>query len=86
MNVSRTPELERFIAEQVQSGRCCSASEVVRDALRLLHDQLLDRAGKLEALKAAVETGLAELDRGEGVPAEDVFTDLIDGLGGPEAA
>ncbi len=35
-NVSLTPELERFVAERVASGRYRSASEVVRAALRLL--------------------------------------------------
>lgn len=35
-NVSLTPELDRFVAERVASGRYRSASEVVRAALRLL--------------------------------------------------
>jgi antitoxin ParD1/3/4 len=86
MNVSLTPELERFIAEQVESGRYRSASEVVRDAVRLLQWQLEERAAKLEALRKAVEVGLAELDRGEGHSAEDVFKDLLDRLGRSEAA
>jgi len=38
-NVSLTPELETFIDITVASGRYRSASEVVRAALRLLHDQ-----------------------------------------------
>ncbi|WP_343049653.1 type II toxin-antitoxin system ParD family antitoxin [Azospirillum melinis] len=36
MNVSLTPELERFVVGRVATGRCGSASEVVRAALRLL--------------------------------------------------
>ena len=42
MNVSLTPELEEFVSSKVNSGRYSSASEVVREALRLLeeHDQL----------------------------------------------
>ena len=39
MNVSLTPELEAFVARKVESGRYNSASEVVREALRLLEDQ-----------------------------------------------
>ena len=33
MNVSLTPELDRFVAAKVESGRYNSASEVVREAL-----------------------------------------------------
>ena len=42
MHVSLTPDLERFVQEQVYSGRYPSASEVVRDVLRLLeeHEQV----------------------------------------------
>lgn len=36
MNVSLTPDLERFVREKVESGMYNSASEVVREALRLL--------------------------------------------------
>jgi antitoxin ParD1/3/4 len=36
LNVSLTPELERFIVASVGSGRYQTASEVVRAALRLL--------------------------------------------------
>jgi antitoxin ParD1/3/4 len=39
MNVSLAPELERFVAETVASGRYRSASEVVRAALRLLEKE-----------------------------------------------
>lgn len=38
MNVSLSPELERFVRENVSNGRYRSASEVVRDALRLLQE------------------------------------------------
>lgn len=36
MNISLTPELEKFIMDRKQSGTYHSASEVVREALRLL--------------------------------------------------
>lgn len=39
MNVSLTPELETLISKKVESGRYTSASEVVREALRLLEEQ-----------------------------------------------
>ena len=34
MNVSLTPELEKFVEEKVASGRYTSASEVIRESLR----------------------------------------------------
>lgn len=39
MNVSLTPELERFVAEAVASGRFRSASEVVRNSLRIMEEE-----------------------------------------------
>ena len=70
MNVSLTPELEELVAEKVRSGRYNSASEVVREALRLLeeHDQL--RAIHLEELRKKIDEGLGSLDRGEGIDWE----------------
>lgn len=37
MNVSLTPELERFVRRKVDSGFYGNASEVIRESLRLLH-------------------------------------------------
>lgn len=39
MNVSLTPQLEAKIHERVESGRYASASEVAREALRLLEER-----------------------------------------------
>ncbi len=65
MKVSLTPELERRIAEKVESGLYASASEVVREGLRLLFetDALQDR--QLAQLRADIQTGLDQADRGE---------------------
>ena len=49
MNVSLTPELDNFVASKVGSGRYNSASEVVREALRLLEDHDRTRAAQLAA-------------------------------------
>lgn len=58
MNVSLTPQLERFINEQVESGRYRSASEVVREAVRLLKDQHDRREAKIEAIRKALGSGI----------------------------
>lgn len=48
LNVSLTPELERFIAARVASGRYQTASEVVRAALRLLEQNEARDGGRVE--------------------------------------
>jgi antitoxin ParD1/3/4 len=45
---------EEFIRELLDSGRYNSASEVVRDSLRLLEERELERAAKLDALRHAI--------------------------------
>jgi len=71
MNVSLTPELDSFVAGKVESGRYGSASEVVREALRLLEDRDRARSVQLAAFNQEVGARLASLDRGEHAdPAE----------------
>ena len=72
MNVSLTPELEELIAQKVQSGRYTSASEVIREALRLLEEQDQIRQKRLEAIRREIDEGLAQLDRGESIPGDQV--------------
>lgn len=57
MNVSLTPHFEAMIREKVASGRYNNASEVVREALRLLEAE--DRR-KLERLRAAIAVRLEQ--------------------------
>ena len=76
MNVSLTPELEKFVQEKVKSGRYLSASEVVREALRLLQEEDQIRQLRLEKLRKEIMMGIEQLDRGEGVDGEKVFANL----------
>ena len=58
MNVNLTPQLEDLVRSKVSSGLYTSASEVVREALRLLQEQDLLRAAKLDELRREVRRGL----------------------------
>lgn len=73
MNVSLTPELERMVEEKVRSGQYRSASEVVRDGLRLLARRDEEHRVKLAALRGELQKGIDSLDRGEGLPADEAF-------------
>ncbi len=67
MNVSLTPELEKFVSAKVGSGRYNSASEVVREALRLLEEHDSARAAQLAGFNEELGRRVASLDRGETV-------------------
>ena len=58
MNVNLTPQLEELVRAKVASGMYTSASEVVREALRLMDEQDRLRAAKLEQLRDDVREGL----------------------------
>jgi antitoxin ParD1/3/4 len=58
MNVNLTPQLEELVRSKVSSGLYSSASEVVREALRLLQEQDRQREVKLEELRREVHRGL----------------------------
>jgi antitoxin ParD1/3/4 len=76
MNVSLTPELEEFVAKKVQSKRYTSASEVVREALRLLEEHERIRAAQLAEFQTELDRRLAALDRGEHVDPTRVRAEL----------
>ncbi len=67
MNVSLTPELERFVNSKVKSGRYNSASEVVREALRLHEEHEQARSVQLAEFNQEIGRRLASLDRGQHV-------------------
>jgi len=77
------PHFERFIRDQVSGGRYASASEVVRDALRLLEHEDQRREAALALLRADVRLGL---DSGPGQDSEAVFQRLERKYGNPSAA
>ncbi len=61
-------EHQKFVEEAVSSGRYTSESEVVADALAELKIREAVRQARMAELRAQVDVGLEELDRGEGEP------------------
>ena len=61
---------EAFVRRQLSSGRFASASEVVREGLRLMEEREAEREARLDSLRAEIARGRAS---GAGVPAERVF-------------
>jgi len=80
MNVHLTPELEQLVQTKVQSGRYNSASEVVREALRLMEQKDELRTIQLQELRNRMDKGLAQAERGEGVDGEVFMQGLLEDL------
>ncbi|MDX8443743.1 type II toxin-antitoxin system ParD family antitoxin [Mesorhizobium australafricanum] len=64
---------EALVRELVESGRYASASEVVRDSLRLLEEREEQRQAKLAALREDIRKGK---ESGTGIPASEVLDRL----------
>lgn len=69
MNVSLTPELEKFVDGKVESGLYNNASEVIREGLRLLkeHDEIRMK------WREQIERGWLQTQAGQLVDGEEVF-------------
>ena len=66
-NINLTEHFDQFVERQVSSGRYGNASEIVRDALRLLEEKGQEREAKLKALRHAAKQGFDEIDQGSGI-------------------
>ena len=80
LNVSLTPELERFVSAKVESGRYQTASEVIRDGLRLLEERERSRESDLKEVRQKIALALDQAERGELFDGEEVFRDLLEKL------
>ena len=67
MNISLTPQLEEMVKTKVASGLYGSASEVLREALRLLEERDRIHAMRIEELRAEIKKGL---NSGEPTPLD----------------
>ncbi|WRH66355.1 MAG: type II toxin-antitoxin system ParD family antitoxin [Planktothrix sp. GU0601_MAG3] len=76
MQITLTKHLTEFIQDKVNSGRYASISDVIGEVLMLLDQRDRIREAKLAELKAKIQEGIAELDRGEGLDGEEVFAEL----------
>ena len=65
MNVSLTPELEKLVNEQVKSGLYNSASEVIRESLRLFKEQLILKEIRRDELRREIMLGVEQIRNGE---------------------
>jgi antitoxin ParD1/3/4 len=77
MNVSLTPELEALVNRKVASGMYHSASEVIREGLRLLKEQDVLRTIRREELRRDIQQGFDSVQRGEFIEIEGSNADAL---------
>ena len=68
MDVHLTPELEKIVQSKPQSGRYHSASEVVREALRVMEQR--------DEARQKIARGLESLRQSKGVDGQEAFLRL----------
>jgi len=65
MNVSLTPEMAEFVEKELATGDYATASELVRDALRVLRRDRDLESEKVEVLRQAIDHALAHAQHGQ---------------------
>ena len=78
MNISLSPELENFIQQKLKSGLYSSSSEVIREALRLMHAHHQARDRQIAQLNQEIEHGLQQLDQGQATDPDLLYKKLKD--------
>ncbi len=65
MNINLTPQLEQYIQQKVATGRYNNASEIIREALRLMEERDQERETKLAALRREIQQSIDSGPAGE---------------------
>ena len=78
MNVNLTDEMAEFVEHELKTGDYVSASEVVREALRMLRREKELESAKMEILRREIDVGRGQAERGEF--SERSVMDIADGV------
>jgi antitoxin ParD1/3/4 len=76
MTLLFTPELEKFIQTQIDSGKYASTDEVIIAGLKLLEERERMYQCRFEELQKEILIGLEEAECGELIDGEKLFHDL----------
>ena len=81
MNISLTKEFEIYVTQKVESGMYHSASEVIRDGLRLMKERDELHQTRLAELRRAIEIGVHQADCGQVKPFDEEVTTRVKARG-----
>ena len=77
MNISLTKEFESFVSQKVESGLYHSASEVIRDGLRLMKERDELHQNRLAELRRDIAISVEQADRGQVQPFNEDVTERV---------
>jgi antitoxin ParD1/3/4 len=66
------PEIEALIQQRLHSGAFESVEDLIFDALEIQRERDAWLEENKDGINAKIERGLAQLDRGEGIPGEQL--------------
>ena len=81
MNISLTKEFESYVAQKVESGLYHSASEVIRDGLRLMKERDELHQSRLAELRTDIAIGVDQADRGQVRPFNEEVVSRVKARG-----
>ena len=77
MNITLTPEQEKYVQSQLEWGKFNSVEQVISEALQLLEERNRDLEQKrLEELRLKIDSGTEQIARGQVTDGEVVFARL----------
>jgi len=80
MEIGLTPQVEKFIQSQVESGKYSSVTQVILAGIKLLEERERIYKGRFEELQREIRIGIEASERGEVVDGETVFRQLQEKL------
>jgi Arc/MetJ-type ribon-helix-helix transcriptional regulator len=72
MTIQLKPEQEHRVAEALRSGAYSSTDDVIDRALDVLHEQDEWLAAHRQEMERKIRTGIEELEKGEGIPEDEL--------------
>jgi antitoxin ParD1/3/4 len=81
MNISLTKELESYVTQKVESGLYHSASDVIRDGLKLMKERDELHQTRLAELRQDIAIGVEQADRGQVQPFNEEITARVKARG-----
>lgn len=75
-NIALTPHFDRYVKSKVDSGRYQSASEVVRESLRLMERHEQERQRGIARVQEKIRSGYEQLESGDTFDPDEVLAEI----------